>query len=117
MKIKITIDGKVFNATLNESDAANDFASLFPLTLSLNDYASTEKVSDLSQRLSTSGSPSGCSAEVGDITYYSPWGNLAIFYKSFGYASGLIKLGEIDGDMKLFTASCDKSDALFEVVD
>ena len=100
MKIKITIDNKVFNATLNDSDAAHDFAALFPLTLNLTDYASTEKVSDLNERLSTSGSPSGCSAKVGDITYYSPWGNLAIFYRSFGYAGGLIKLGEIEGDMK-----------------
>jgi len=117
MKIKITIDGNVFNATLNDSEAASDFASLFHLTLSLNDYANTEKVSDLSQRLSTAGSPAGCSAKVGDITYYSPWGNLAIFYRSFGYAGGLIKLGEINGDMKLFTASCNKSDALFEIVE
>ncbi len=114
MKIKITIDGKVFNAILNDSHAAKDFVSLFPLTLTLKDYASTEKVSDLSQRLNTVGSPSGCRAKVGDITYYSPWGNLAIFYKSFGYAEGLIKLGEIEGDMNLFTSSCNKSDALFE---
>ncbi len=116
MKIKITIDGNVFKATLNDGHAVKDFVSLFPLTLNLTDYANTEKVSDLSQRLSTSGSPAGCCAKVGDITYYSPWGNLAIFYKSFGYAGGLIKLGEIDGDMKLFTASCEKADALFETL-
>jgi hypothetical protein len=33
---------------------------------------------------------------VGDITYYSPWGNLTIFYRHFRYAGGLIKLGRID---------------------
>ena len=37
--------------------------------------------------------PSGCNSSVGDFTYYSPWGNLAIFYRDFGFASGLIKLG------------------------
>ncbi len=117
MKITISIDGNVFNATLNNSEAAKDFVSLFPLTLSLKDYAGTEKISDLSKRLSTSGSPSGCNASIGDITYYSPWGNLAIFYKSFGYASGLIKLGEIEGDMKLFKKSCEKANAIFEIAE
>jgi hypothetical protein len=35
---------------------------------------------------------------VGDIAYYAPWGNLAIFYGESGYAQGLVKLGRIDGD-------------------
>jgi len=117
MKARITIADHVFEATLNNSEAAKDFASLFPLTLDLSDYAGTEKVSDLSKRLSTKGSPSGCSAAVGDITYYSPWGNLAIFYKGFGYAAGLIKLGQIDGDMKQFKTACEKSEATFELAE
>ena len=33
---------------------------------------------------------------MGDIAYYSPWGNLAIFYKDFGYSEGLVRLGRID---------------------
>ncbi|WP_337926728.1 cyclophilin-like fold protein [Paenibacillus caui] len=38
------------------------------------------------------------------ITYYAPWGNLAIFYRDFRYSSGLIKLGSIDaGGEKLAT--------------
>jgi hypothetical protein len=32
---------------------------------------------------------------VGDITYYAPWGNLAIFYRDFGYSPGLVRLGHI----------------------
>lgn len=24
------------------------------------------------------------------ITYYAPWGNLAIFYRDFGYSAGLV---------------------------
>jgi len=117
MKVRITIADHVFEATLNNSEAAQDFASLFPLTLNLSDYAGTEKVADLGKRLSTKGSPSGCSAEVGDITYYSPWGNLAIFYRSFGYAGGLIKLGHITGDMKLFKSASEKSEAVFELAE
>ncbi|MNU08615.1 hypothetical protein D3C72_2547400 [compost metagenome] len=33
---------------------------------------------------------------MGDLTYYAPWGNLAIFYKDFDYSSGLIHLGVIE---------------------
>ena len=117
MKVTITVGGQVFAAFLTSSEAAKDFASLFPLTLNLSDYAGTEKVSDLSKRLSTKGSPSGCSAAVGDITYYSPWGNLAIFYRSFGHAAGLINLGHIDGDMTQFKTACEKSEATFELAD
>nr|WP_321458298.1 cyclophilin-like fold protein [uncultured Cohaesibacter sp.] len=31
---------------------------------------------------------------------YAPWGNLAIFYKSFPRVSGLVRFGHIDGDLK-----------------
>ena len=33
---------------------------------------------------------------------YTPWGNLAIFYRASGYAAGLVKLGAIDGDIQVF---------------
>jgi hypothetical protein len=38
----------------------------------------------------------------GDITYYAPWGNLAIFYWDFGYSTGLIKLGRFDAGIEAF---------------
>lgn len=37
---------------------------------------------------------------VGDITYYAPWGNLAIFYRDFGYASRLVVLGKLDSGIE-----------------
>ena len=76
-------------ATLNESKTAQDFASLLPLTLTLQDYNGTEKISDLSRRLSTQDAPAGVDPGVGDIAYYAPWGNLAIFYRDFGYSREL----------------------------
>jgi len=95
-KIRMTINGKVATATLDDTAAARDFASLLPLTLTLTDYASTEKVSDLPRRLSQEGAPTGYDPSPGDITYYAPWGNLAIFYRDFSYSRGLIRLGAID---------------------
>lgn len=96
MKLRIILDTKTITATLNDSQASQEFAALLPLTLKLKDYAGEEKISDLPGRLSTAGSPAGTAAKKGDITIYVPWGNLAIFYKPHAYANGLIKLGQLD---------------------
>jgi hypothetical protein len=76
-----------------DNPTSRDFLTLLPLPLTLEDYARTEKISYLSRKLSTEDAPSGSDPSVGDFTYYSPWSNLAIFYKDFGYSSGLIILG------------------------
>ena len=102
MKIRLTVGDKVLTATLIDSKTTRDFISLLPLTLTLKDYAGTEKISDLPKRLSTEGAPSGSDPSVGDITYYAPWGNLAIFYRDFGYSSGLVILGKIDSGKEAF---------------
>src|SRR3954454_159345 len=95
MKITINVEGTTITATLDDSPTAKDFASLLPLTLNLEDYNSTEKISDLPRRISIEGAPAGIDPSPGDLTYYAPWGNLAIFYKDFGYSRGLVKLGAI----------------------
>jgi len=102
MKIRIKLEDKVLTATLIDSKTARDFVSQLPLTLTLEDYAETEKISDLPKRLSTEGAPSGSDPSVGDIAFYAPWGNLAIFYRDAKYANGLIILGKIDGDAAAF---------------
>lgn len=96
MKIRLLVDGRTLTATLDDNPTSRDFLSLLPLTLKLEDYAGTEKIADLPRKLSEEGVPSGFDPDVGDITYYAPWGNLALFYRDFGYASGLIKLGHLD---------------------
>jgi hypothetical protein len=104
VKINIRIEDRVIPATLNGSKAAQDFASLLPLSLTLEDYASTEKISDLPKRLSTNGAPAGFDPSVGDITYYAPWGNLAIFYRDFEYSTGLVSLGRLASDADIFAS-------------
>jgi hypothetical protein len=42
---------------------------------------------------------------AGDIAYYAPWGNLAIFSKDFGYSRGLVKLGTIESSARAFEHS------------
>ena len=100
MKINMIVEGTPITVTLADNETARDFASLLPLDLILTDYAATEKISDLPRRLSTKGAPPGSDPAVGDLAYYSPWGNLAVFYKDFGYSSGLVKLGSIDSGIE-----------------
>lgn len=103
MKIRIVVGNHELPATLENSLAAQKFADMLPLELNLEDYHSTEKVADLPSRLPTGDSPAGVDPDVGDITYYAPWGNLAIFYRDFGYASGLVRLGRIEGNISLLS--------------
>jgi hypothetical protein len=105
VKINIRIEDRVIPATLNSSKAAQDFASLLPLSLTLEDYASTEKISDLPKRLSTDGAPHGFDPSVGDIAYYAPWGNLAIFYRDFEYSRGLVSLGKLASGADILASS------------
>ena len=105
MKILITVDGKSIRATLADNASTRDFVDLLPLTVTLEDYSRTEKIYYLPKKLSIKGAPSGMAPAIGDITYYAPWGNLAIFYKDFGYSSGLIKLGHIDFGVEVLNVS------------
>lgn len=99
MKIKLSSGKTVLTAVMLDNPTSHDFMSMLPLTLPFKDYAGTEKISDLPRKLSTQDAPPGSDPSEGDITLYAPWGNLAIFYKDFGYASGLIILGRIDSGL------------------
>ena len=71
MKIRLTIDGRALEATLLDNATARDFLSLLPVTLTLEDYASTEKISYLPRKLSSAGAPAGVDPAPGDIAYYA----------------------------------------------
>lgn len=103
--VKIMIGDTVLTATLQDNPTARDFVSLLPLEVELEDYAGTEKITYLPGKLSVEDAPSGFDPSIGDITYYAPWGNIAIFYKDFGYANGLINLGKIESGIEMLSSS------------
>lgn len=113
MKIRVIVDGKSLTATLDNNATARDFFTQLPMTVTLEDYRNTEKIFYLATKLSKDGAPEGLDPSVGDITYYAPWGNIAIFYKDFGYSSGLVKLGKFDDNMEPFIGTS-KIEAVFE---
>src|SRR5471032_2936797 len=85
MKIAIKLDGRTVVVDLEDNATSRDFASQLPMTLEFEDYMATEKISYLPRKLTSSGAPDGFDPSVGTVAYYAPWGNVAIFYKDFGY--------------------------------
>ncbi|MEZ5537939.1 MAG: cyclophilin-like fold protein [Thiolinea sp.] len=104
VKIVIQTDHGDIQGVLESSTAGKAFAAQLPLELTLKDYHATEKIADLPARLPTQDAPAGIKPVVGDITYFAPWGNLAIFYKDFSYSNGLVRLGRIEGDLSLLSS-------------
>ncbi|MCX7788014.1 MAG: cyclophilin-like fold protein [Spirochaetes bacterium] len=100
MNIRIIVGNTTLKAKMVDSPTTRDFLSLLPIEVTLEDYARTEKIAYLPRKLSTEGAPAGIDPSIGDITYYAPWGNLAIFYNDFGYSRGLILLGRIESGIE-----------------
>jgi hypothetical protein len=99
MDIRVALDGQPAKATLNGSPAACDLALLLPLTLELEDFHGTERTGYPPRKLTIDGAPEPVAAKAGDIAYFAPWGNLALFYRDGPSASAdLLILGHIDAD-------------------
>ena len=98
MKIRLKIDDKVITAMLNDSKTARDFVSLLPLTLTMNDLFRREKFARLPRAISKEGKRSH-TYEVGQVVYWSPGPDVAIFYRNDGEKipnRGIIVIGKID---------------------
>lgn len=96
MNITIKVGEKEVAAVLQDNASARDFVARLPLTLVLEDYGDTEKISPLPGKLSTAGVPAVGEPFRGAIAYYAPWGNLCIFRKNFRPSGGLVILGRVD---------------------
>lgn len=99
LNVNITVGDRTITATMEDNAAARDFLSRLPLEITLNDYNNTtEKIFYPDPALTTEGVTRGCAPTPGDITIYAPWGNVAIFCKSWSHSRDLIKIGHIDGN-------------------
>ena len=96
-RVRITIGTKSIEATLADSEAARDFASLLPITLPMYDLFRREKFALLPRAISEQGKRTHDYA-VGTIGYWPPGPDVAIFYRQDGERipdPGLIVLGKI----------------------
>jgi len=101
VRIRLILSDIELAATLDDHPAARDFYALLPLALALEDYASTEKIAMLPRRLGTDGAPARHTPMAGDIAYYAPWGNLAIFTRGNVHARGLLPLGKVESGLSV----------------
>src|SRR5256886_16656007 len=83
MKIRLKVGATPLTATLLESKASRDFASLLPLTLTMNDLFRREKYGHLPRPISEEGRRAH-TYEVGQIAYWAPRPDVAIYYRQHG---------------------------------
>lgn len=99
VRIKITFNDLVLTASLYDNPSARDFASLLPLSLTIEDFGGNEKIVRLPRKLTEDGSGPFSNERPGDLCYFKPWGNLALFYDDYKW-DGLIRLGRFEGSLE-----------------
>lgn len=97
MRIRLTFADQDFTATLEDNPSARDLVSMLPLDLTASDYSTNEKIAYLPRKLTEEGSGQFGNEAAGDLCYYAPWGNLAMFHGPYRWSRGLIRLGRLDG--------------------
>ena len=91
-EIRITIGGKTFSATLENTPAA-EFAKMLPLTLRMNELNGNEKYIGLSGKLSAVPECPG-RIQCGDLMLYGR-STLVLFYESFPTSYSYTRIGKI----------------------
>ena len=87
-----------------DSKTTQDFVSLLPQTLMMNDLFRREKFAHLPRAISKEGKRTH-TYEVGDVAYWPPGPDVAIFYRHDGQEipdPGLIVIGKIDSGVEAF---------------
>ena len=54
--------------------------------------------------ISTEDMPDSIEPSAGDLTFYAPWGNIAIFYREFRLSRGLVRFGRITSGIEKLAA-------------
>lgn len=78
--IKLTLDGKEYTATLNDSRTVEDILNMLPMELTLQRYAGHEYYSALPKKPSIKGVPMTSDAHAGGIYYYDGWTAFTVLF-------------------------------------
>lgn len=108
MKIQFIYHGTTVIGALDDNAVSREFLAMLPLTVTLEDYGTTEKIAWLPSKLRQADATEAITPLTGDIAYYAPWGNLAIFREDFRHSPGLIKLGRIEQGLESLRPSDSK---------
>lgn len=93
--IEIVAGDTAYPIDLLDNDAAAALVERLPMRLKFEDFGSTERIAYLDGKLEVGASPTSTTPQAGDLAYYMPWGNLAVFVKPFRRSEGLVPLGRL----------------------
>jgi len=91
---------------LNDNETTRDFVSLLPLTLTLKDLLGREKYGRLPRAISDGGKRR-FTYEVGQLIYWSPGPDVAVYYRNDGEripSPGIIVIGKVDSGIEALNA-------------
>lgn len=112
--ITITAGDVVMTGTLNDTQVAQDFAAMLPVTLPWFRNSGIEYISELSAPLTETG-PFYTDVQPGDIVYYNPRDSITIIYEETSSVPTLTEMGEITSDLSVFDDLPDEVDMLVEL--
>lgn len=92
-KVQMSFAGQTFIVDMDDNATSRELINKLPLELDFVDYAGKEKVSKLSL---PKGESSGYIPDVGDLFYFTLFGNIGIFYEKQPPHSGLVFLGRLE---------------------
>ncbi len=92
MNIQVTDGTHTVLFTLNSTPAAKSLFAQLPLTVTVEDYSDNEKIF-YPKKLKTANSAAAKGGK-GVLAYFSPWGDVVMYYAPFGPYPGLYALGE-----------------------
>lgn len=109
VRIQLTVGNRHATATLRDNATARDFALLLPVTLSMGDLFGREKLGALPRPL-TAG-PAQTTYQAGDLGYWSPGHDLAVYYHDDGQripSPGIVIIGQIDSGLDAIATAGDR---------
>ncbi|MBQ7198878.1 MAG: hypothetical protein IJS29_06415 [Selenomonadaceae bacterium] len=92
-KIKITINGKIFDAMIDDSESARAFLEKLPLEVTMNELNGNEKYYRFNENFPSNDEHVG-EISTGDLMLYDS-SYIVLFYKDFSTSYSYTRLGKI----------------------
>ncbi len=92
MRISVSDGAHTVVYELNDSPSAKSLYAMLPLDIEVENYGHNEKIFYPEQTIDTTDGVEG-GGEAGALALFSPWGNVVMYYDSFGAYPGLYLLG------------------------
>lgn len=93
MQILVTDGTHEVVFALNDTPAAQSLYAQLPLEIEVDNYGGNEKIFYPPEKLDGTGAIE-TGGEAGGLAYFSPWGNVVMYYGTFSQYPGLYVLGE-----------------------